>query len=293
MYGIALETHLRSLGYTNILPEPDYRNDTDVDHFFEFEHPEYVFIVGGMSGGIQANQNHPVDLIRDNLAIVNNIIPTAHAAGVAKLLYLASSCVYPRECTQPMEESFVMTGPLEPTNHAYATAKLAGLAMVKAFRDQYGARFISAVPTNTYGPGDAFDPENSHVVASLIRRMDEAKSMGAPSIEIWGTGKPKREFMHVDDLARGCVFMMENYDDDLPLNMGCGESMTIAALAGTIKEIVGYEGDLEFDTTKPDGMPEKELDSTRINQLGWNAETSFEEGIRSTYDWYQHSVQSR
>jgi GDP-L-fucose synthase len=291
MYGQALEAQLRSQGYTNILPEPDYRVDTEVDHFFEIEHPEFVFIVGGMSGGIQANQTYPVDLIRDNLAIVQNVIPSAHVAGVGKLLYLASSCVYPRECQQPMEESLVMTGKLEPTNHAYATSKLAGLAMVKAYRDQYDARFIAAIPTNTYGPGDAFDPENSHVVASLMRRMDQAKASNAPSIDIWGTGTPKREFMHVDDLAKACIFIMDTYNDDVPLNIGCGESMSIAELAAIIKDVVGYSGDLKFDTSKPDGMPEKVLDSTRINQLGWKAETTFEHGIQNTYEWYRQNIQ--
>jgi GDP-L-fucose synthase len=291
MYGQALDAELRSQGFSNILPEPDYRIDADMDHFFEMEHPEFVFIVGGMSGGIQANQKYPVDLIRDNLAIVQNVIPSAHVAGVGKLLYLASSCVYPRECKQPMEESLVMTGELEPTNHAYATSKLAGLAMVKAYRDQYNARFISAIPTNTYGPGDAFDAENSHVVASLMRRMDEAKAKNAPAIDIWGTGQPKREFMHVDDLAKASIFMMNNYDDDTPLNIGCGESMTIASLAEIIKNVVGYSGELKFDTSKPDGMPQKVLDSSRINQLGWEAETKFEEGIQSTYEWYRKNIQ--
>lgn len=290
MYGLALAAHLQSVGHTNILDEPDHTNAEAVREFFSREKPQYVFIVGGKSGGISMNQQRPAELMIDSLLIAQNVMAAAHEFGVTKLLYLASSCVYPRLCPQPMKEADLMTGPLEPTNAAYATAKLSGMQLAHAYRMEYGDPFIVAIPTNIFGPGDAFDPENSHVVSALIRRMDEAKQQGASSIDVWGTGKPRREFMAVEDLARGCVFMMDHYDSEEPANLGCGESLSIAELAYAVKDVVGFEGEIEFDTSKPDGMPEKVLDSSRLMVIGWQPEYTFAEALRSTYAWYREHI---
>lgn len=286
MYGLALVAHLETLGHSRVLNEPDYTDAKDVRAFFEQERPQYVFVVGGKSGGIALNQQRPADLMLDNLQIAQNVMSAAHEFGVTKLLYLASSCVYPRLCPQPMNESELMTGPLEPTNAAYAMAKLSGMQLARAYRMQHGDPFIVGIPTNVFGPGDAFDSENSHVVAALIRRTHEAKLRGDETIDVWGTGSPQREFMAVEDLARGCVFMMEHYDSDQPANLGCGESLSIAELAQAVKDVVGFPGEIAFDTSKPDGMPEKVLDSSQLIALGWKPEHSFEDALRSTYAWY-------
>jgi GDP-L-fucose synthase len=290
MYGQALDLHLTENGCAGILHEPDHTDLESVRQYFAEFRPDYVFIVGGKSGGIAANQQFPADLITDNLMMAHNVMTSAYEIGVTKLLYLASSCVYPRLCPQPMKESDLMSGPLEPTNAAYATAKLTGLQLVQSYRKQHNAPFIAVIPTNIFGPGDKFDPDSSHVVVALIRRMDEAKSADAEEIEVWGTGSPLREFMAVEDLVRGCTFLMDNYDDDTPINLGCGESLSIAKLATAIKQVVGFKGEIKFDITKTDGMPEKSLDSTKLLTLGWKPEHTFAEALQSTYDWYYKHI---
>lgn len=291
MYGQALANHLRGRGFTNLLADCDYTDEESVHDFFATQHPEYVFILGGKSGGITANQTYPVDLLISNLQIAQHVLSAAHEFGVTKLLYLASSCVYPRLCPQPMNESDLMTGPLEPTNAAYATAKLTGMQLCQSYRSQYNDPYIVAIPTNVFGPGDKFDSENSHVVASLMRRMDDAKASGEKSIDVWGTGAPRREFMSVRDMARGCEFMIDHYEAIEPANLGCGESLSIAELAHAIKEVVGFMGEIRFDTSKPDGMPEKVLDSSKLIGLGWKPEDSFAEALRATYEWYREHIQ--
>lgn len=292
MYGKALARHLQGLGHSNLLDEPDHTDPGAVRRFFDGHRPDYVFIVGGKSGGIAANQAYPADLMTDNLMMAQHVLAAAQEFGVAKLLYLASSCVYPRLCPQPMKESDLMSGPLEPTNAAYATAKLAGIRLCQAYRSQHNAPFIVGIPTNIFGPGDTFDSDNSHVVAALIRRMDEAKSAGAGAVDVWGTGRPRREFMGVEDLARGCLFMMDEYDGIEPANLGCGESLSVADLAEAVKHVVGFQGEIRFDVSKPDGMPEKILDSSKLAALGWKPAQTFSLGLQSTYDWYREHILS-
>jgi GDP-L-fucose synthase len=237
-------------------------------------------------GGILANSTYPAEFLQDNLVIQTNIIDAAYRSGTRKLLFLGSSCIYPKHAPQPMPEDCLLTGPLEPTNEWYAIAKIAGLKMCQAYRKQYGFNAISAMPTNLYGPGDHFSLKNSHVLPALLRKVHEAKEAGAAQVEVWGTGKPRREFLHVDDLADACLFLMQNYDGDGWVNVGWGRDETIAELADTIRRVVGFTGSLRFDSSKPDGTPRKLLDTTRLTSLGWSPKIGLEAGIRSTYEWF-------
>ncbi len=290
LVGSALVRKLRSEGYTNLVSRPseelDLRDGPAVARFFAAEKPDYVFLAAAKVGGIWANDNYPADFIYSNLAIQMNVIHQAYLAAVKKLMFLGSSCIYPRSAPQPMKEEYLLTGPLEPTNEAYAIAKIAGIKMCQAYNRQYGTNFISVMPTNLYGPNDNFDLSTSHVLAALIRKFHEAKETGAPAVEVWGTGRPRREFLHVDDLADAGLFLMRCYDDGQLVNIGVGEDIAIGELAAQVKEIVGFEGDISFDPDKPDGMPRKLLDVSRINDLGWQAKIGLSEGIASTYEWY-------
>jgi GDP-L-fucose synthase len=257
-----------------------------VFQFLSDEKPDAVIIAAARVGGIQANNNFPVEFLSENLQIETNLMDAAHKSNIDRLLFLGSSCVYPKFAEQPIKEEYLLTGALESTNEAYSLAKIAGLKLVQAYRKQYGHNWISAMPTNMYGPGDNFDPESSHVLPALIRKFHDAKVSGATSVTLWGTGSPRREFLHSDDLGRACLFLLENYDEDVALNIGMGKDISIQELAELIKAIVGFEGSIEWDTTKPDGTPRKLLDVSRITALGWKPSISLEQGIRSTYDWY-------
>ena len=267
--------------------ELDLREASDVERFFAAEKPGTVVLAAAKVGGILANATYPADFLADNLRIQVNVMDSAHRHGVERLIFLGSSCIYPKHAPQPIPEAALLTGPLEPTNAAYAIAKIAGVLQVQAMRQQYGHRWISVMPTNLYGPGDNFDPEKSHVLPALVRRFHEAKVSGAPGVTIWGTGTPRREFLHVDDLARAVTFLLDHYDEPEPINVGVGDDLSIAELAGLVASIVGYEGDLLFDSSKPDGTPRKLLDSTKITELGWKPEIQLADGIRATYDWYR------
>lgn len=262
--------------------ELDLTDQAAVDTFFATEKPRYVFLAAAKVGGILANSTYPAEFIRDNLAIQTNVIHSAWQHGVTKLLFLGSSCIYPRDCLQPIKEEYLLTGPLEPTNEWYAIAKIAGLKMCQAYRRQYGFNAIVAMPTNLYGPGDNYHPENSHVVPALIRRISEAKAAGAEQVTIWGTGAPKREFLHVDDLADALVFLMKHYDGAEMVNVGSGEEVTIADLAHLIASVVGFTGQLVFDSTRPDGTPRKLLDCTELYSRHWRAHMTLARGIRDT-----------
>lgn len=299
LVGSAILRLLTDLGYTNIITrssrELDLRRHDLVCEFFEAEKPQYVFLAAAKVGGIYANNTYPAEFIYDNLCVQNNVIHESYRSGVTKLLFLGSSCIYPKNSLQPIREEYLLSGPLEPTNEAYAIAKIAGIKMCEYYLKQYGCRFISAMPTNLYGPGDNYDLENSHVLPALIRKFHEAKLNQADNVTIWGTGSPRREFLHVDDMAKACYFLMQQYEQPQILNVGLGNDHTIAEMANIIKEIVGFEGKLLFDTSKPDGTPRKLLNVDRINALGWTAETGLEDGIRSTYqdfvsryDYYIH-----
>ena len=256
---------------------------------FEFlakEKPDAVVIAAAKVGGIHANDTYPVEFLSENLQIEANLMDGAHAAKIEKLLFLGSSCVYPKMAQQPIKEEYLLTGELEKTNEAYALAKISGLKLVQAYRKQYGHKWISAMPTNMYGPGDNFDLENSHVLPALIRKFHDAKSQGTASVTLWGTGSPKREFLHSDDLGRACTYLLENYDNDVAINVGVGDDIAIKDLAELIKGVVGFEGEIHWDSSKPDGTPRKLLDVSRIESLGWKATISLEEGIRSTYEWF-------
>lgn len=257
-----------------------------VFEFLSDEKPDAVIIAAAKVGGIQANNSFPVEFLSENLQIETNLMDAAHKADIDRLLFLGSSCVYPKFAEQPIKEEYLLTGALEPTNEAYALSKISGLKLVQAYRKQYGRRWVSAMPTNIYGPGDNFDLENSHVLPALIRKLHDAKISVAESVTLWGTGSPRREFLHSDDLAKACLFLLENYDDEVAINIGVGEDITIRELAELIKKIVGYSGSIEWNTSKPDGTPRKLLDVQRINSLGWRATTSLESGIKSTSDWY-------
>jgi GDP-L-fucose synthase len=264
---------------------PDFNDAGAVERCFDRFRPEYVLVAGGKSGGIKANQKYPVDLMLDNLRLETNVITTAFHCGVTKLLYLASSCCYPKHCPQPMKVESLLTGPLEPTNEAYAVAKIAGLKLCQAYRQQHGANFITGIVADIFGPGEHLDLDDLHVVPALIQRMDEAKRTGKNTVEIWGTGNPRREFIYVDDLADACVFVMDKYEDDKPINLGGGHDMSIGELAKEIREVVGFEGELRFDTSKPDGMPLKILDSSELRRMGWKAATLLRSALQATYDW--------
>jgi GDP-L-fucose synthase len=290
LVGSAITRALRSEGYTNLLlrtrDELDLTSQAAVDDFFRRERPQCVFLAAARVGGILANNNYPAEFIHDNLAIQLNVIGAAHRHQAAKLLFLGSSCIYPKFATQPIREEYLLTGLLEPTNEPYAIAKIAGLKMIEAYRRQYGFNGICLMPTNLYGPGDNFDLNNSHVLPALIRRFHEAKLSAAPSVTVWGTGSPRREFLHVDDLAAASLFLMRNYDSPDIVNVGCGQDVTIRELAGMVKTATGYQGDLVFDASKPDGTPRKLLDVSRLTALGWSPSISLDEGIRSTYEWF-------
>ncbi|MDQ3639842.1 MAG: GDP-L-fucose synthase [Actinomycetota bacterium] len=290
LVGSAITRRLHAEGYENLLTrtsrELDLTDPRAVESFFEAEKPEYVFLAAARVGGILANSTYPVDFLRDNLFIELNVIEAAYRHGVKKLLFLGSSCIYPKFAPQPMKEEYLLTGELEPTNEPYAIAKIAGIKLCQAYRRQHGADFISAMPTNLYGPGDNFDLETSHVLPALLRKFHEARERGEPNVTIWGTGTPRREFLYVDDLADACLFLMEDYSGDQTVNVGVGEDISIGELAKLIGEVAGYEGGLVHDTTKPDGTPRKLLDVSKINALGWRAKTPLREGVEKTYAWF-------
>lgn len=288
MVGSAILRRLRAEGFQTLLTRDraalDLREQAAVRAFFAAERPEYVFVAAAKVGGIRANDTFGADFIHDNLLIAANVVAAAHETGVKKLLFLGSSCIYPKFAPQPMREESFLDGKLEPTNEPYAVAKIAGITMCRAYRRQYGDDFISAMPTNLYGPWDNFDLENSHVLPALMRRFHEAKLAGLPEVTLWGTGSPRREFLHVDDLADACVRLMEHYSGDLCLNVGTGEDLTIAEAAETVRRVVGYRGDIRWDSSKPDGAPRKLLDVTRLHELGWRHRIGLEEGLRSLYE---------
>lgn len=288
MVGSAIVRALEAAGHTKILKqtsaELDLRNQVAVNAFFEAEKPTYVVLAAAKVGGIHANNTYRAEFLYDNLMIEANVIHAAHVSGVEKLLFLGSSCIYPKLAPQPLKEEYLLTGPLEQTNEPYAIAKIAGIKLCETYRDQYGDNFISAMPTNLYGPGDNYDLANSHVLPALLRKIHTAKVEGHPSVPVWGTGSPMREFLHVDDLAAACLHLLNDYDGNEWLNIGTGEDLTIRALAEMICEIVGYTGELAWDTTKPDGTPRKLLDVSRINALGWKAQISLRDGIAQVYD---------
>lgn len=287
MVGSAIVRLLEKEGYTNLIyrtsSELDLRDQHAVDSFFDNENPNYVVLAAAKVGGIHANNTYKADFIYDNLIMEANIINAAHKHNVTKLLFLGSSCIYPKMAPQPLKEEYLLTGLLEPTNEPYAIAKIAGIKMCEAYRDQHGCNFISAMPTNLYGPNDNYDLNNSHVLPALIRKFHTAKIENLPAVEIWGTGSPKREFLHVDDLAEACLFLLTSYDGKELVNIGCGEDISIKELALLIKEIVGYEGELTFNTDKPDGTPRKLLDMTKMHGLGWKHRISLRDGISSVY----------
>ena len=290
MVGGALVRQLRARGFTNLLlrtrAELDLGDTRAVNAFYEKSRPDHVIIAAAKVGGIWANATYPVEFLSENLQIQLNLINGAHASRVKKLLFLGSSCIYPRLATQPMKEDALLTGSLEPTNEPYALAKICGIKLCQAYAKQHGANFISAMPTNLYGPGDNFDLETSHVVPALLHKFHLARENGQKSITLWGTGGAYREFLHVDDLARACLFLMENYDSPELINVGCGSDITIRDLTELVGRVVGYSGQIEWDATKPDGTPRKLLDVTKLNRLGWKAAIPLEEGLRGTYQWW-------
>lgn len=287
LVGSAILRALEKQGFTNLVTktssELDLRNYQQTADFFAEEKPEYVFLAAAKVGGIQANNTYRAEFLFDNMMIQNNVIHQAHLNNVKKLLFLGSSCIYPKMAPQPLKEDSLLTGTLEPTNEPYAIAKIAGIKICDAYRSQYNANFISAMPTNMYGPNDNYDLNNSHVLPALLRKFHEAKEQNHPEVVVWGTGTPLREFLHSDDLAEACIFLMENYNDFGHVNVGIGEDISIKDLALLIKKIVGYEGNLVWDTSKPDGTPRKLMDVTKINNLGWKAEIGLEEGITKVY----------
>ena len=294
MVGSAIVRRLQAEGFTQILT----RNRSDLDlldrlavrRFFEIERPEFVFDAAARVGGIIANSEKPVEFLIENLTIQNNVIQAAADFGAAKLLFLGSSCIYPKLAPQPISEDSLLTGPLEPTNDAYALAKIAGIKLCQSYAKQYGKNFISAMPTNLYGPNDNFDLRTSHVLPALIRKVHEAKTSGARTVAVWGTGTPRREFLHVDDLADACLFLLNNYDSPEIVNIGCGEDFTIRELVETVCETLGFDGDLVFDTSKPDGTPRKLLNTEKLRSLGWSPRIPLREGILDAYAWFLKSA---
>jgi GDP-L-fucose synthase len=273
--------------------ELDLLDRKAVFDYLALEKPDAVVIAAAKVGGIHANKTYPVEFLSQNLQIETNLMDAAHAAGIERLLFLGSSCVYPKMAEQPIKEEYLLTGPLETTNEAYALAKISGLKLIQAYRRQYGRTWISAMPTNMYGPGDNFNLKNSHVLPALIRKFHDAKTRGDASVTLWGTGSPKREFLHADDLGKACLFLLENYDDDVAINVGLGEDISIADLADLVKSIVGFEGKIDWDSSKPDGTPRKLLDVSRMKNLGWSPTISLEDGIASTYKWYLSELASK
>ncbi len=294
MVGSAIWRRLEKEGFTNLIgrtsKELDLKNQQAVQEFFADEEPDYVFLAAAKVGGIHANNVYRAEFLYDNLMIQNNVIHQSYVNEVKKLLFLGSSCIYPKLAPQPLKEEALLTGELEPTNEPYAIAKIAGIKMCESYRRQYGCNFISAMPTNLYGINDNYHPENSHVLPALIRKFVEAKEKELPSVEIWGSGSPKREFLHVDDLADACLFLMENYDEEGFVNVGAGEDLSIADLAGLIKTQVGFEGTLTFDHSKPDGTPRKLMDVRKLTDLGWKASISLEEGLERTIREFRELV---
>ncbi len=290
LVGSALVRALTKAGFTNLLlrtsGELDLREQAAVRTFFAKEKPDYVFLAAAKVGGILANSVFPADFIRDNLLIQSNVIDSARLHGCKKLLFLGSSCIYPKHCPQPIKEEYLLTGPLEPTNECYALAKIAGIKLCQAYRAQYGFCAVSAMPANLYGPGDNFHPLDSHVIPGLLRRFHEAKEASLPGVAIWGTGTARREFLHVDDLADALLFLMCRYDDPEPINVGCGQDMSIMELALMVARVVGYRGRIEIDPAKPDGTPRKLLHVSRLRRLGWEARIDLEQGLRETYTWF-------
>ena len=309
LVGSAIHRRLQAERYRNLIVRPhrelDLMRQAEVEAFFKTEKPEYVFLAAAKVGGILANNTYPAEFIYENTLIESNVIQSAYEAGVKKLLFLGSSCIYPRDCPQPMKEEYLLSGKLEPTNEPYAIAKIAGIKMCQAYNRQYGTRFIAVMPTNLYGPGDNFDLETSHVLPALIRKFHEAKIRGqrpeaggrrsggrgerlkgSDSVTIWGTGTPRREFLHVDDLADACVFLMKHYDEGEIINIGVGKDITIGELAELIKDIVGFKGSIQYDSSKPDGTPRKLLDVTGLRSMGWEPKIFLREGIEETYRWY-------
>lgn len=290
LVGSAIVRNLEAKGYNNIIKkthsELDLTNQEAVRRFFEEERPEYVFLAAAKVGGINANNIYPADFIYENLQIQNNVIKAAHDFKVTKLLFLGSTCIYPKLAPQPIKEEYLLTGSLEETNEAYAVAKIAGLEMCKFFKRQYGDNFISCMPTNLYGPNDNFDLKNSHVLPALIRKFHEAKESNSDKVEVWGTGTPLREFLYVDDMADACVFLMENYDGEQHVNIGTGEEVSIRELAETIKEVVGFNGELVFNTAMPDGTPRKLTTVEKLNGLGWRHKVSLNQGVKMAYEWF-------
>jgi GDP-L-fucose synthase len=288
--GSAIARNLEAKGFTNLVrrdrKELDLSNESAVAAFFEKEKPDVVVLAAARVGGIKANADFPVEFLLDNLRIQNNVISAAHANDVRKLLFLGSSCIYPKFAPQPIPESALLTGALEPTNDAYAIAKIAGIKLCQAYAAEYGENYISAMPTNLYGPGDNFDLVSSHVLPALLRKAHEAKTSGARELVVWGTGTPRREFLHVDDMADACVFLLNHYDSPEIINVGCGADVSIRELVELICDVVGFEGELTFDSTKPDGTPRKLLDVSKLNALGWRPKISLREGIASTYEWF-------
>ena len=290
MVGSAIVRKLKQEGYTNLVIQPsselDLRNQQQVNNFFEEQKPEYVFLAAAKVGGILANNTFRAEFLYDNLMIESNIIHAAYMNHVKKLLFLGSSCIYPRLAPQPMKEEYLLTGILEPTNEPYAIAKITGIKLCEAYRDQYGYNFISAMPTNLYGPGDNYHLQNSHVIPAMIRKFHEGKENKNEFVEIWGSGSPLREFMFVDDLADACYFLMQHYDDKLFVNVGTAEEVSIKDLAALIKEVTGFNGGIKFDSSKPDGAPRKLMDSTRLHSLGWKHKTSLREGLKIAYQYF-------
>lgn len=291
LVGSAIWRELQRRGYTHLIgrtrAELDLLDGAAVNRFYAQEKPEYVVDAAAKVGGILANDRHPAEFIYQNLQIQNHLIHGAYVAGVRKLLFLGSSCIYPRLSAQPMKEEYLLTGPLEPTNEWYAVAKIAGIKMCQAYRRQYGCDFISAMPTNMYGPNDNYDPQNSHVLPALIRRFHEARQANAPTVTCWGTGSPFREFLYADDLARACIFLLEHYSEEQFINVGSGTEVSVRELTETVGRVIGYAGRIEWDASKPDGMPRKLMDSSRLFALGWKPQVDLETGIRLAYEDYR------
>lgn len=296
LVGAAICRRLAQAGYTNILTrthaELDLCSQAEVRTFFQESRPDYVFLAAAKVGGIHANDTFPADFIRDNLLIQTNIIDSSYQEGVEKLLFLGSSCIYPKLCPQPMKEEYLLTGPLETTNEWYAVAKIAGIKMCQAYQRQYGFKAISLMPTNLYGPGDNFDLKKSHVLPALIRKFHEAKETGQLEVEVWGTGSPQREFLHVDDLAAASLFLMENYSEPEIVNVGSGQEVTIGELADLAAEVVGFRGKIRFNPEMPDGTPRKLLDVSFLSRLGWQAEIPLKDGMKSTYKWFTDNIET-
>lgn len=290
LVGSAIVRKLQEKGYSNLVyrtsAELDLRDKPQVDAFFAEEKPEFVFLAAAKVGGIVANNEYPAEFIHDNLLIQSNIIDATYRNDVEKLLFLGSTCIYPKLAPQPLKEEYLLTGALEPTNEPYAIAKIAGIKMCESYNRQYGTKYISAMPTNLYGPNDNFDLHTSHVLPALLRKFHEAKESNTPFVEMWGTGTPKREFLYSEDLADACVFLMNTYEGNEIVNIGVGEDITIKELGEKVKAVVGYEGDIQFDTSKPDGTPRKLVDVTKLNGLGWKAETALEDGLEKAYQWF-------